>query len=149
MNGKALWNHYIRWGSSRLFKDVIDFEQVGSMFDCLFTNDHKKRKQSWTQTCQSGFYAESSSSLKMYNFSSHQIEYQIVDWLREFFDIQSFNDVLDEKNVWKYKDVISESGVRERLFPKFNEWLNSMGFTVNKVYIMDTGLVIVYEDIAA
>ncbi len=62
---------------------------------------------------------------------------------REFLDIYSVDDVPDEKTVWKYRDIMSESGVGERLFAKFNEQLASMGLIVNEGKIVDASFVIV------
>ena len=127
-----------------VLKDIVDFEQFRSILESLFTNDHKKSKAG-RKPIDPVFMLKVLFLQRLYNISDHQIEYQIKDRMsfREFLDIQSVDDVPDEKTVWKYRDVMSESGIGERLFAKFNEQLNSMGLIVNEGKIIDASFVIV------
>lgn len=127
-----------------VLKDIIDFEQFRSILESLFANDSKK-SNAGRKPIDPVFMLKVLFLQRLYNISDHQIEYQIKDRMsfREFLDIQSVDDVPDEKTVWKYKDVMSESGVGERLFAKFNEQLASMGLIVNEGKIVDASFVIV------
>ena len=127
-----------------VLKDIVDFDQFRSMLESLFVNDHKKSKAG-RKPIDPVFMLKVLFLQRLYNISDHQIEYQIKDRMsfREFLDIQSVDDVPDEKTVWKYKNIMSESGVSERLFAKFNEQLNSMGLIVNEGKIIDASFVIV------
>ena len=82
---------------------------------------------------------------RLYNISDNQVEYQIKDRMsfREFLDIQSVEDVPDEKTVWKYKNIMANAGIGIKLFEKFNEQLASMGLIVNEGKIVDASFVIV------
>lgn len=127
-----------------VLKDIIDFEQFRGILESLFTNDHKKSRAG-RKPIDPVFMLKVLFLQRLYNISDHQIEYQIKDRMsfREFLDIQSVDDVPDEKTVWKYRDIMSESGVGERLFAKFNEQLASMGLIVNEGKIVDASFVIV------
>ena len=80
---------------------------------------------------------------RLYNISDNQVEYQIKDRMsfREFLDIQSVDDVPDEKTVWKYKNIMANAGISIKLFEKFNEQLASMGLIVNEGKIVDASFV--------
>ena len=80
---------------------------------------------------------------RLYNISDNQVEYQIKDRMsfREFLDIQSVEDVPDEKTVWKYKNIMANAGIGIKLFEKFNEQLASMGLIVNEGKIVDASFV--------
>ena len=71
---------------------------------------------------------------RLYGMSDPQIEYHIKDRtsFRDFLDIQSVDDVPDEKTVWKYKDARAQSGTYDALFKRFNEYLDSIGLIVNE-----------------
>ena len=80
---------------------------------------------------------------RLYNISDNQVEYQIKDRMsfREFLDIQSVDDVPDEKTVWKCKNIMANAGIGIKLFDKFNEQLASMGLIVNEGKIVDASFV--------
>ncbi len=62
---------------------------------------------------------------------------------RDFLDIQSVDDVPDEKIVWKYKNIMANAGIGIKFFEKFNEQLVSMGLIVNEGKIVDASFVMV------
>ena len=76
--------------------------------------------------------------------SDPQIEYHIKDRtsFRDFLDIQSVDDVPDEKTVWKYKDALAQSGTYDELFKRFNGYLDCIGLIVNEGKIVDASFVI-------
>ena len=110
----------------------------------MFTNDSKKNNAG-RKPIDPVFMLKVLFLQRLYNISDNQVEYQIKDRMsfREFLDICSVDDVPDEKTVWKYRDIMSESGVGERLFAKFNEQLASMGLIVNEGKIVDASFVTV------
>ena len=81
---------------------------------------------------------------RLYGMSDPQIEYHIKDRtsFRDFLDIQSVDDVPDEKTVWKYKDALAQSGTYDSLFKRFNGYLDSIGLIVNEGKIVDASFVI-------
>lgn len=58
---------------------------------------------------------------RYYGLSDHQIEYQIVDRtsFRKFLGIECVDDVPDEKTVWKYRELLTNTGVYDKLFRNF------------------------------
>ena len=68
------------------------------MLESLFANDHKKSKAG-RKPIDPVFMLKVLFLQRLYNISDHQIEYQIKDRMsfREFLDIQSIDDVPDEK----------------------------------------------------
>ena len=81
---------------------------------------------------------------RLYGMSDPQIEYHIKDRtsFRDFLDIQSVDDVPDEKTVWKYKDALAQSGTYDELFKRFNRYLDCIGLIVNEGKIIDASFVI-------
>lgn len=67
---------------------------------------------------------------RYYGLSDRQIEYQIVDRtsFRKFLCIECVDDVPDEKTVWKYRETLTKSGVYDKLFKEFREFMDSKGF---------------------
>ena len=60
---------------------------------------------------------------------------------REFLDIQSVEDVPDEKTVWKYMKIMADAGIGIKLFEKFNEQFASMRLIVNEGKMVDANFV--------
>ena len=66
--------------------------------------------------------------------SDHQIEYQIVDRtsFRKFLGIECVDDVPDEKTVWKYRELLTNTGVYDKLFSEFHSYIESKGLQSNE-----------------
>ncbi len=82
--------------------------------------------------------------LRLYGLSDKQIEYQVKDRtnFREFLDIENVDDIPDENTVWKYKDMPAKTSTWDRLFAKFNGYLDTLGLIVNEGKIIDARFVI-------
>lgn len=80
----------------------------------------------------------------LYGLGDRQAEFQIKDRMsfREFLDIDSVDDVPDEKTIWKYRDEMIKDGTWDRLFEGFNKYLESIGLMVNEGKIVDASFVI-------
>ena len=76
--------------------------------------------------------------------SDHQIEYQIVDRtsFRKFLGIECVDDVPDEKTVWKYRELLTNTGVYDKLFSEFHSFMESKGLQFNEGRIIDASFVI-------
>lgn len=127
-----------------MLKDVVDFEQFRNELEKLFRNNSKKNNAG-RKPIDPVFMLKVLFLQRVYNISDNQVEYQIKDRMsfREFLDIQSVDDVPDEKTVWKYKNIMANAGIGIKLFDKFNEQLASMGLIVNEGKIVDASFVIV------
>ena len=81
---------------------------------------------------------------RYYGLSDHQIEYQIVDRtsFRKFLGIECVDDVPDEKTVWKYRELLTNTGVYDKLFSEFHSFMESKGLQFNEGRIIDASFVI-------
>ena len=116
-----------------LLKEIVDFEQFRDELEKLFTNDSKKNNAG-RKPIDPVLMLKVLFLQRLYNISDNQVEYQIKERMsfREFPDIQSVDDVPDEKTVWKYKNIMANAGIGIKLFEKFNEQLASMRLIVNE-----------------
>ena len=116
-----------------LLKEIVDFEQFRDAPEKLFTNDSKKNNAG-RKPIDPVLMLKVLFLQRLYNISDNQVEYQIKERMsfREFPDIQSVDDVPDEKTVWKYKNIMANAGIGIKLFEKFNEQLASMRLIVNE-----------------
>ena len=116
-----------------LLKEIVDFEQFRDAPEKLFTNDSNKNNAG-RKPIDPVLMLKVLFLQRLYNISDNQVEYQIKERMsfREFPDIQSVDDVPDEKTVWKYKNIMANAGIGIKLFEKFNEQLASMRLIVNE-----------------
>lgn len=124
-------------------KEIIDFEQFRSVLEPVFENTGKK-SNAGRKPFDPVFMFKLLFLQRLYGMSDPQIEYHIKDRtsFRDFLDIQSVDDVPDEKTVWKYKDALAQSGTYDELFKRFNSYLDSIGLIVNEGKIIDASFVI-------
>lgn len=81
---------------------------------------------------------------RYYGLGDHQIQYQIVDRtsFRQFLGIESVEEVPDEKTVWKYRELMTVSGVYDKLFAMFRDYMEARGLVFNGGKIVDASFVI-------
>ncbi|MBQ6955739.1 MAG: transposase [Bacteroidales bacterium] len=81
---------------------------------------------------------------RLHGASDQQIEYLIKDRIsfRDFLDIDSVDNVPDEKTVWAFKNALAQAGTFDLLFGKFNEYLGTLGLILNEGKIIDASFVI-------
>lgn len=124
-------------------KEIIGLKQFRSVLEPVFENTGKK-SNAGRNPFDSVFMFKVLFQQRLYGMSDTQIEYHIRDrtsfW--DFLDIQSVDDVPDEKTVWKYKDALAQSGTYDELFKRFNGYLDSIGLIVNEGKIIDASFVI-------
>ena len=124
-------------------KEIIDFEQFRSVLEPVFENTGKK-SNAGRKPFDPVFMFKLLFLQRLYGMSDPQIEYHIKDRtsFRDFLDIQSVDDVPDEKTVWKYKDALAQNGTYDELFKRFNRYLDSIGLIVKEGKIIDASFVI-------
>ena len=124
-------------------KEIIDFEQFRDILEPVFDNTRRK-SNAGRKPFDPVFMFKVLFLQRLYGMSDPQIEYHIKDRtsFRDFLDIQSVDDVPDEKTVWKYKDALAQSGTYDELFKRFNSYLDSIGLIVNEGKIIDASFVI-------
>ena len=79
----------------------------------------------------------------LYNLSDHQIEFQIKDRLSfmRFLDLGAEARIPDEKTVWLYRETLSQGKCGERLFRRFDGYLEKAGYRAKKGMMVDATLV--------
>ena len=114
-------------------KEILDFEQFRPILEPVFAKEGRK-SNAGRRGMDPVFMMRVLFLQRLYGLGDKQIEYQIKDRLsfREFLDIESVDDVPDEKTVWKYKDILAKAGTWDKLFAQFNKYLDSIGLIVNE-----------------
>ncbi len=79
----------------------------------------------------------------LYNLSDHQTEYQIRDRLSfmRFLGLQIHDSVPDEKTIWLFKETLIQANAIEKLFQKFDTYLNEQGYSAAIGTIVDASIV--------
>lgn len=79
----------------------------------------------------------------LYNLSDDQLEFQIRDRLSfmRFLGLSLGNTVPDAKTVWLFREQLTEAGLVERLFDRFDKFLRKSGFTAKKGQIIDASII--------
>ena len=80
---------------------------------------------------------------RYYNLSDDQAEFQILDRISfmRFLGLKISDKVPDSKTIWHFREVLTKSGVVERLFGKFLESLSSAGLIMHEGSIVDATFV--------
>ena len=79
----------------------------------------------------------------LYNLSDDQTEYQIRDRLSfmRFLDLPVECHVPDAKTLWLFRDHLVQQGLIQKLFKKFNRYLDREGYAARKGQIVDASIV--------
>ena len=80
---------------------------------------------------------------RYYGLGDRQIQFQIMDRtsFRHFLGIHTIDEVTDEKTVWKYRDILSETGTFDKLFDTFRTFLDEKGLRFKEGKIIDATFV--------
>jgi IS5 family transposase len=79
----------------------------------------------------------------LYNLSDDQLEYQIRDRLSfmRFLGLQLEDRVPDAKTLWRYREQLTQRGVMQELFGRFEKYLQRQGYQARKGQIVDATIV--------
>lgn len=79
----------------------------------------------------------------LYNLSDDQTEYQIHDRLsfRRFLNIGINESVPDAKTIWLFREHLTKRNLIEKLFAKFDDYLNDQGFAARGGQLIDASFV--------
>jgi IS5 family transposase len=79
----------------------------------------------------------------LYNLSDHQAEFQIKDRLSfmRFLNLSLPQSVPDEKTIWLFREMLTKAGAMEKLFERFNRYLEQEGYSAKKGQIVDASIV--------
>lgn len=80
---------------------------------------------------------------ELYDLSDSQAQFQLLDRFsfKRFVGISPEDKVPDEKTIWHFRESLTESGMFDKLFLKFNSFLNKNGFKAQKGMIVDATIV--------
>ena len=80
---------------------------------------------------------------RMYHLSDEQTEYQIRDRLsfRDFLGLASGDRVPDARTIWVFRKELTEKGLFDALFDKFNQHLRDNNLIMNEGIIIDGSFV--------
>lgn len=79
----------------------------------------------------------------LYNLSDDQTEFQIRDRLSfmRFLGFSVGDTVPDAKTIWLFREQLTEAGVIEKAFDRFDRFLRNHGFAARKGQIVDASIV--------
>lgn len=79
----------------------------------------------------------------LYNISDHQVEFQVRDRLSfmRFLGLSLEDNVPDEKTVWAFREQLVKSKAIDKLFAKFDRYLNALGYKAECGSIVDASIV--------
>jgi IS5 family transposase len=79
----------------------------------------------------------------LYNLSDDSLEQQVLDRLSfmRFLGLGMGDDVPDAKTIWAFRESLKERGLVEKLFVRFDDFLNRSGFTAKRGQIVDASIV--------
>ena len=79
----------------------------------------------------------------LYNLSDEQLAYQIKDRLSfmRFLNVDLTDALPDAKTIWHYRETLIKAGVVDKLFDRFNAYLNAQGFKASLGTIVDASIV--------
>lgn len=80
---------------------------------------------------------------RLYNVSDEQMEYQINDRLTfmRFLGLSLGENVPDQNTIWLFRENLINKGVIDRLFAKFDSYLESEGILIKEGSIVDATIV--------
>ncbi|MFW6130733.1 MAG: IS5 family transposase [Atribacterota bacterium] len=81
---------------------------------------------------------------RYYGLGDTQIEYQILDRLsfKKFLGLESGDKVPDEKTVWAFREILTSTGLIEKLFNKFRNYLEERGLIMNEGKMVDASFTV-------
>ena len=79
----------------------------------------------------------------LYNLSDDQTEYQVRDRLSfmRFLNLRFEDSIPDAKTLWLFRDTLTNKGVIEKLFKRFNNYLDREGFIAKQGQIIDASII--------
>ena len=76
---------------------------------------------------------------RYYNLGDQQVEYQIIDRMsfKKFLGLESGDKVRDEKTIRAFREKLTQMGIIEDLFIRFNIYLGHKALIFNEGKIID------------
>jgi IS5 family transposase len=79
----------------------------------------------------------------LYGLSDNQMQFHLLDRysFKRFVGLNPENTIPDEKTIWLFREQLTQNGMFEKLFKKFNQFLDDSGFKAQKGMIVDANIV--------
>jgi len=79
----------------------------------------------------------------LYNIADEQMQFQMLDRLtfRRFTGFHGEDTIPDQKTIWLYREHLTQSGIIEKLFTMFDNFLADAGYRAKKGQIVDASFV--------
>ena len=117
---------------------VIDFEMFRDTLEAKMLNCYKKNNAG-AKPFDFVMMFKIIILQRYYGLGDTQIEYQILDRLsfKKFLGLESGDKVPDEKTVWAFREKLTNSGLIEKIFFQFTEYLKLKGLIMNEGKMVD------------
>lgn len=125
----------------RVLEDAIDFEAFRETL--VKVRDKQRKSNAGRKPYDVVLMFKMLVLQSLYNLADGQLEYQVRDRVSfmAFLGLDPGDDVPDEKTVWLFREQLTELGLVEVLFERFDEDLSGSGFAASKGSIVDASIV--------
>ena len=122
---------------------VIDFEMFRSSLEEKLLNTEKKNNAG-AKPFDVVMMFKIIILQRYYGLGDKQAEYQIIDRtsFKKFLGLETGDKVPDEKTVWAFRENLTTTGLVEKLFKQFNEYLESIDLIFNEGQLVDASFTI-------
>lgn len=124
--------------------EVIDWKIFVHLLSAAFRKNRIKRKSNAGRKPLNRLMMFKVLVLQqLYNLSDPQMEYQLRDRLSfiRFVGLSLEDDVPDEKTIWAYREFLTQAKVLEKLFLKFERYLEKSGYGAACGTIVDASII--------
>ena len=123
--------------------EVIDFEMFRDILEAKMLN-YEKNNNAGAKPFDVVMMFKIMILQRYYGLGDTQIEYQILDRLsfKKFLGLETGDKVPDEKTVWAFREKLTNSGLVEKIFFQFTEYLESKGLIMNQGKMVDASFTI-------
>ena len=123
--------------------EVIDFEMFRDILEAKMLN-YEKKNNAGAKPFDVVMMFKIMTLQRYYGLGDTQIEYQILDRLsfKKFLGLETGDKVPDEKTVWAFREKLTNSGLVEKIFFQFTEYLGSKGLIMNEGKMVDASFTI-------
>lgn len=126
-----------------MLSQCLDFEMYREKLESVLTKEDR-RSNAGRRPIDPVLMIKVMFIQRIYCLSNELAEYQIKDRtsFRQFLGISSYEDVPDEKTIWKYRELLAKNGTFDELFNIFLLHLQDLGIKMNEGKMIDASFVV-------